>query len=99
LLEDGHGIGFDDVFPPTGLTIPSDPPLRAWTDNGDGTYTVVPGDPATVRFSDLDLYLMGSRRPPRSRWLRPCPVSLRAGVVRVELREHVQVQGPTERSA
>lgn len=29
LLEDGHGIGFADVFPPTGLKTPSDPPLRA----------------------------------------------------------------------
>jgi MYXO-CTERM domain-containing protein len=131
--NDVTGIGFEDVFPPTGLKTPSDPPLRAilwhndftamgpraslhrsdadasaysrylfllelshlwgpdirlpdpdpgqaigfsfhwsffldrpgpaggntWTDNGDGTYTVVPGDPATVRFSDLDLYLMG----------------------------------------
>jgi MYXO-CTERM domain-containing protein len=32
---------------------------NAWTDNGDGTFTVVPGDPATVRFNMLDLYLMG----------------------------------------
>ncbi len=30
-----------------------------WDNNGDGTFTVVPGDPATVRFSMLDLYAMG----------------------------------------
>jgi MYXO-CTERM domain-containing protein len=36
---------------------------NAWTDNGDGTFTVIPGDPATVRFNMLDLYLMGLAEP------------------------------------
>jgi MYXO-CTERM domain-containing protein len=36
---------------------------NAWTDNGDGTFTVVPGDPATVQFNMLDLYLMGLAEP------------------------------------
>ena len=34
-----------------------------WTDNGDGTFTVVPGDPATVKYSMIDLYLMGLASP------------------------------------
>jgi len=132
--NDVTGIGFEDVFPPTGLKTSSDPPLRAilwhnnvlamadraslhrsdanaeaygrylfllelshlwgpdidvpepavddligfpfhwsffmnaggapaggnvWTDNRDGTFTVVTGDPGAVKFSMLDLYLMG----------------------------------------
>jgi MYXO-CTERM domain-containing protein len=36
---------------------------NAWVDNEDGTFTVVPGDPATVSFSLLDLYLMGLVAP------------------------------------
>lgn len=32
---------------------------NAWVDNGDGTFTVVPGSPSGVAFSPLDLYLMG----------------------------------------
>lgn len=36
---------------------------NAWTDNGDGTFTVVPGDPATVSYNMLDLYLMGLAEP------------------------------------
>ncbi len=132
--NDVSGIGFEDVFPPTGIKAPTQPPLRAilwhnnvfamdqraalhrsdataaeyarylfllelshlwgpdislpdpgandaigfpfhwsffldvgggpaggnpWTDNGDGTFTVVPGSPGTVKYSMLDLYLMG----------------------------------------
>lgn len=132
--NDVTGIGFEDVFPPTGLKESTDPPVRAilwhnnvlamddraslhrsdadaeaygrylfllelshlwgpdidapapgvddllgfpfhwsffmnaggapaggnvWTDNGDGTFTVVTGDPGAVKFSMLDLYLMG----------------------------------------
>lgn len=30
-----------------------------WSDNGDGTFTTLPLSPSDVRFSDLDLYLMG----------------------------------------
>lgn len=30
-----------------------------WIDNGDGTFTVAPGAPKDVKFSPLDLYLMG----------------------------------------
>ncbi len=132
--NDVSGIGFEDVFPPTGIKEAAQPPLRAilwhnnvfamdqraalhrsdasagdyarylfllelshlwgpdislpepgaddaigfpfhwsffldvgggpaggnpWTDNGDGTFTVVQGNPGTVKFSMLDLYLMG----------------------------------------
>jgi uncharacterized protein (TIGR03382 family) len=32
---------------------------NAWKDNGDGTFTVSGQSPATVRYSMLDLYLMG----------------------------------------
>lgn len=32
---------------------------NAWTDNGDGTFTIVPRAPKDVTFSPLDLYLMG----------------------------------------
>lgn len=31
----------------------------AWTDNGDGTFTVVPGVPSEVKFNPVDLYIMG----------------------------------------
>jgi hypothetical protein len=34
-----------------------------WIDNGDGTFTVVPGEPSTVAFNPLDLYLMGLAPP------------------------------------
>lgn len=30
-----------------------------WHDNGDGTFTVVPGSPSTVAYTPIDLYLMG----------------------------------------
>ncbi len=46
-----HWSFFNDMASPAGG--------NAWTDNGDGTFTVVPGDPATVGFHMLDLYLMG----------------------------------------
>ncbi len=36
---------------------------NVWTDNGDGTFTAVPGDPATVAYSPLDLYLLGLAEP------------------------------------
>ncbi|NUO52747.1 MAG: hypothetical protein HOV80_28210 [Polyangiaceae bacterium] len=36
---------------------------NAWTDNNDGTFTVIPGDPATVQYNMLDLYLMGLAEP------------------------------------
>jgi hypothetical protein len=36
---------------------------NVWTDNGDGTFTVVPGDPATLKYSMIDLYLMGLASP------------------------------------
>jgi hypothetical protein len=34
-----------------------------WTDNGDGTFTVVPRAPKDVLYSPLDLYLMGIGQP------------------------------------
>lgn len=136
--NDVSGIGFEDVFPPTGIKEATQPPLRAilwhnnvlemdqraalhrtdasvgdyarylfllelshlwgpdislpdpgaddaigfpfhwsffldvgggpaggnpWTENGDGTFTVVPGNPGTVKYSMLDLYLMGLATP------------------------------------
>jgi MYXO-CTERM domain-containing protein len=32
---------------------------NVWTDNGDGTFTTVAADPSTMKYSMLDLYLMG----------------------------------------
>jgi hypothetical protein len=32
---------------------------NVWTDNGDGTFTAVPANPATLAYSTLDLYIMG----------------------------------------
>lgn len=34
-----------------------------WTDNADGTFTVVPGNPADVAYGPLDLYLLGLAEP------------------------------------
>ncbi len=31
----------------------------AWTDNGDGTFSVVPAVPTEIKFSPVDLYIMG----------------------------------------
>jgi len=36
---------------------------NVWTDNGDGTFTVGLGDPATLKYSMLDLYLWGLAEP------------------------------------
>jgi hypothetical protein len=37
----------------------SPPGGNAWSDNGDGTFSTVPVDPGQVKYSSLDLYLMG----------------------------------------
>jgi hypothetical protein len=50
-----HWSFFNDMASPAGG--------NEWTDNQDGTFTVVPGDPATVGFHMLDLYLMGLAEP------------------------------------
>jgi hypothetical protein len=36
---------------------------NVWTDNADGTFTVGVGDPATLQYSMLDLYLWGLAEP------------------------------------
>ena len=36
---------------------------NVWTDNGDGTFTVTAADPKNMRYSMLDLYLMGLAKP------------------------------------
>lgn len=46
-----HWSFFNDVAGPAGG--------NAWTDNGDGTFTVVPGAPSTTKYSNLDLYILG----------------------------------------
>ncbi len=50
-----HWSFFNDLASPAGGNV--------WTDNGDGTFTVTPGDPATLSFSMLDLYVMGLATP------------------------------------
>jgi MYXO-CTERM domain-containing protein len=43
--------------------LPSPAGGNAWTDNGDGTFTVVPGTPLDVKYTMLDLYVMGLADP------------------------------------